>query len=69
MSRNQVGRRMAEKAKIICAPPSGVEIMTAEIRKTQTFQSPQIVLITLGVQNWPEIALLLTIFEINNIST
>ena len=28
MSGNQVGRRMPEKAKIICPPPSGVDIIT-----------------------------------------
>ena len=27
MSGNQVGRRTAEKAKIICPPPSGVDII------------------------------------------
>ena len=28
MSGNQVGRRTEEKAKIICPPPSGVDIIT-----------------------------------------
>ena len=31
MSGNQVGRRTAEKAKIICPPPSGVDIIIKEV--------------------------------------
>ena len=31
MSGNHVGRRTAEKAKIICPPPTGVDITTGRI--------------------------------------
>ena len=31
MSGNQVGRRTAENAKIICPPPSGVDIITTAL--------------------------------------
>ena len=40
MSGNQVGRRMLEKAKIICPPPSGVDIITkthTNLHKPNTF--------------------------------
>ena len=39
MSGNQVGRRTAEKAKIICPPPSGVDIIMDALRTEQIYIS------------------------------
>ena len=41
--------------------------MAAENQKTQIFRGASVVLSTLRVKNLPEIALSLTVFEVNNI--